>query len=167
MWLSSTVRVEIHGIRIMTRKQMIQLSAFCLWPHLYSISPQILFHIGSIFCVFYPRSYFGRIFEAIPLLTIPHIKVIEQYNQSNHETNFPIVYGKINYTLCLYFCDKTLSCAQIRKWPFCLSQQTAMTATWSLVVTVETWYGVGIELLAHTVGDLHGTRHLPVFQHVL
>ena len=37
---------------------------------------------------------------------------------------------------------------------------------WSLVVTAEAWHRVGIELLAYTVGDFHGTRNLPVSQHV-
>lgn len=37
---------------------------------------------------------------------------------------------------------------------------------WSLVVTAEAWYRLGIELLAHTEDDLHGTWNLPELQHV-
>lgn len=111
MWLPSIAGVEIHCIRIMRRKQMTQLSTFRLWPHLYSISQQILFHTGLIFffmcstlvatladslkeshCLLYLRSkWFNSTIKAIMKLT-------------------PILYGKIDSTWCLNIYDKLFLC---------------------------------------------------------
>ena len=73
---SSTTRVEIHYLSIMTRRQMILLSTLCPWLHSCLISQQISFHAGLIVHVFYPGGCFGRDFDGIMLQTVPQVRAI-------------------------------------------------------------------------------------------
>ena len=74
--LSSTTRVEIHHLSIMTRRQTTLLSTLCPWLRSCLISQQISFHAGLIVHVFHPGGCFGRDFDGITLQTVPQVRAI-------------------------------------------------------------------------------------------